>query len=218
MAAHPTPHPEDIVTGKTLAAMAAEIRTLNIDKGWRQPDGSPGERTWGDYIALIHTEIGEATDAYRRWLLNDATEVYDCPPEGCHGKPDCSDGHTPAKPEGVGPELADVLIRTIDTADAFDRVPDIGTRSLADLEPLVASSDEPPVVSFPEHMAFLHHLTAELWTSWSQGGSWQRINILLLLSALHTIADSHGLDLNAEYERKMNHNRTRPHRHGGKHL
>jgi NTP pyrophosphatase (non-canonical NTP hydrolase) len=131
------------VFGKTLADMTAEVREVNTAKGWRAGDSN----TFGDYIALLHSELSEALEAYRDHRLEDATEVYDCPPAGCYGVEACSDGHNPLnKPEGVGSEFADVLIRLLDTCDVY------------------------------------------------------------------------GIDLAAEYERKIAHNRTRPFQHGGRTL
>jgi NTP pyrophosphatase (non-canonical NTP hydrolase) len=100
-----------------------------VRKGW-EPDKA---RTFGDDIALLHSEVSEALEAYRMWKLDDATQ------------PDELDSRMP-KPEGVGSELADVLVRL-----------------------------------------------------------------------LHTCA-RYGIDLHAEYERKMAYNETRAYRHGGKAL
>jgi len=80
---------------KRLAEMAAEVRALNTDKGWRT-----GETTFGEYVALLHSEASEALEAYRNRRLNKYT--------------------TPAgKPDDVGSELADVLIRVLDMCDVY---------------------------------------------------------------------------------------------------
>ena len=134
---------------KSLAEMAEEVRQVCEQLGWRGPED---HRTFGDEIALMHSEVSEALEAYRRWGTNDATqdEPISCPDPQCGDSTwdhDCTIGtYKPGKPEGVGSEFADVLIRLLDTAKEY------------------------------------------------------------------------GIDLEAEYERKVAFNRTRPHRHGGKRL
>jgi NTP pyrophosphatase (non-canonical NTP hydrolase) len=119
---------------KSLAEMTAEVEAWCVRKGWR-----PSANTFGDNMALLHSEISEAVEAYRDnatgpfWLDADGRVRQGLAPEG-------------TKPEGVPSELADVLIRLLDDCAAY------------------------------------------------------------------------GIDLEAEYERKMAYNERRPWRHGGRAL
>lgn len=113
--------------------LGCQVAEVNAANGWYD-----AERTFGDDIALLHSEVSEALEAFRSWGLDDATLGEAIATEdGPVGIP---------KPQGVGSELADVLIRLLDTAHR------------------------------------------------------------------------RGIDLGAEYRRKLAYNRTRSHRHGGKRL
>lgn len=195
--------------GKSLADLTAEIREINAALGWRPAEGGPGENTFGDYIALLHSEVSEALEAYRRWGLADMTKglgsVYAS--QGLNGTP---------KPEGVGSELADVLIRLLDVTDAFglplfDMDSELG--DVADLEVPGGAS------SFGELMAWLHFKIGAIgYEMHSEPELAFGVSIPHVLRALVTGARRSGVDLDAEYARKVAFNRTRSFRHGGRNL
>jgi hypothetical protein len=86
-----------------IGAMQAEVLRVNIRNGWFET-----ERTVGDDLALLHSEVSEALDAYRAHGFDDITGEALPTPLG---------DTTIPKPEGFGSELADVLIRLLDTCE-----------------------------------------------------------------------------------------------------
>jgi NTP pyrophosphatase (non-canonical NTP hydrolase) len=72
-----------------------EAHETSVGKGFYEE-----ERSVGDVIALMHTELSEAFEEYRDG--HDVTEIYHVLQDGAQ------------KPEGFPIELADVLIRIAD--------------------------------------------------------------------------------------------------------
>lgn len=92
--------------GLTIRGLIAEAHATAREKGWH--DSGFDARTFGEEIALFHSELSEAMEAYREG--DDLTRITHAP----MAAGECS----PAKPEGVAVELADTLIRIFDTCGA----------------------------------------------------------------------------------------------------
>lgn len=98
----------EAVTFGSLQKIIDECHDCAVSKGWHDtPEGQP-PRTFGDMMALAHSEISEAMEAFREYKGNpyQAMQTIDY---------DYTKGER-GKPLGVAVELADVLIRIFDTA------------------------------------------------------------------------------------------------------
>lgn len=117
-------------THKGLKQMQDEVTAWCERKGWKGEGSAPV--TFGDTMALLHSEVSEALEAFRDWGTNDATghsnpseHDYNCAwlatiaggPKSS-ARCDCKVGES-AKPEGIGSEFADVLIRLLDDCDRW---------------------------------------------------------------------------------------------------
>ena len=90
---------------KSLAHMQAEVHEVNLANGWFDK-----ERSVVEGHMLLVSEVAEATEAYRSHLLDDVTEHL-CQ-RAAHG----GEMHR-CKPEGIGSEYADILIRLLDQCE-----------------------------------------------------------------------------------------------------
>lgn len=108
----------------TLAELEQQVYEVNEANGWFEED-----RTVGDDIALLHSEVSEMLEAFRDGGLADQTDERYHHLSCSRGAAQARDGGTHAdvectgdpedcvlpKPEGFGSEAADVLIRLLDT-------------------------------------------------------------------------------------------------------
>jgi NTP pyrophosphatase (non-canonical NTP hydrolase) len=188
---------------RSWAAMRAEVEQYCRDKGWYdQPV------PFAQAMALLHEEAAEAGHAWRDHGLKDMTGVrglkmFD--PQTGQAVP--ASGELP-KPEGVGSEFADLLIRLLDD-DARYRL---------GLEEYVDSYEGAFDIagSFMEDVNMLHRLIARASDALETCYADSTAELAGVLVYLRQMAEYYGIDLQAEYQRKMAYNVTRPYRHGGR--
>ena len=188
-----------------LATLQKEAHAIAKDHGWWDE-----ERSFGDLIALVHSELSEALEWYRTW---GGVRLGSNPPE--------SMTNDLGQPIGVASELADVVIRVADMAEWYGVV-------LSEIR--VINWEMPQWVrSFGDWITALHssvHMimfvaSAELYNDPSAhipcGRDWGT-ELRDTIGRVYLMAAHYGIDLDAAIEAKMEYNRTREYRHGGKAL
>ena len=121
------------MTHTSFAILQRAIANNNFEKGWRAPGQAP--RNMGELIALVHSEVSEAFEAFRNnepdlWYehnySSNGERRVSTPEHEFASEPSLTrivDGLPKpvlGKPQGVASELADVLIRIFDMADELD--------------------------------------------------------------------------------------------------
>ena len=192
-----------------LSDLQKEAHAIAKDHGWWDE-----ERTFGDLIALVHSELSEALEAYREFGFVPIHVRKTGLGETLYER------HL-QKPVGVASELADVVIRVADMAEYCG-----GSLTLED------GPQQVDDVSFGTHISMAHLLLSEamsihLATNLSATSLKRPLPegkhywIPLLSAVVHHVllmATHYGIDLDAAIAAKMEYNRGRAYRHGGKAL
>lgn len=106
-----------------LRLVAKAIHDNNVKLGWRGTEAPP--RTFGDDIALLHSEVSEMLEAYRDHGIAICWETprghkFEDEHQSQPRKPIReTEEREPMKPIGVGSECADVFIRLMDTCHEY---------------------------------------------------------------------------------------------------
>ena len=166
-----------------LRTLQKEAHAIARDHGWWDE-----ERSFGDLIALVHSELSEALEAYRL-NPNSVGPIY------------WHNVGTKRPPFGVAIELADVVIRVAGMAEWYEwKLP----------QRLLLAFD--PNESFGEHIVSAHEMLSGVRGS-------ETTDVLSdFVEYIRAMAAHYSIDLDAAIEAKMEYNRTRSYRHGGKAL
>ncbi len=189
-----------------LKALQKEAHAIAKDHGWWDEP-----RTFGDLIALVHSELSEALEAYREHgnTTNAWMELVD----------EDSDDRIPV---GVGHELADVVIRVadmaewlkVDLAQAREEDEDLGEAKQAYLEHRLSGNLD----SFGEWIAAIHEDVGDAGYHQRNRSDNLGSHLVSVIWMVQEMAANYGIDLDAAIEAKMEYNRGRSYRHGGKAL
>ncbi len=194
-----------------LTDLQREAHAIAKDHGWWDE-----ERSFGDLIALVHSELSEALEAYRDIGLAIAN------PGRKTGLGEVFYERHLHECEGVPYELADVVIRVADMAEWYELDLDVVVMARARKKDdhLDVHTWGPDEGSFGDWIAECHELLREAYW-WKHQQLSRVVWVEWLGSLIHNVyqmAAHYGIDLDAAIEAKMEYNRGRSYRHGEKAL
>lgn len=103
---------------QALSVARAQVAVINREKGWYD-----SARTFGEDVALLHSEVSEALEEFRAHKLGrgirtaSGDEIWH---EDATGVTGATYPAIDGKPLGVGSEMADILVRLLDTCERYD--------------------------------------------------------------------------------------------------
>lgn len=226
-----------------ISDIIREAHATAVEKGWHErpvlrpngdidPRGEVDVDRLGSLLLLIHSEIGEAWECLQNasvpWEWQDpeamTREEWRALPQGQRfGKPTIGfrlvlslrpDG----KPEGLISELADVVVRIADLAGALESTRPSKWLDADDdvlLSQLTSELKSTDQEAFNTMRSIVDQATENLRIG-NVDGMLGELGVLL--AECQRMADFFGLDLSDAVRVKMDFNRSRPHRHGGKAL
>ncbi|PZM62586.1 hypothetical protein [Paenibacillus dendritiformis] len=188
---------------KKIAELVKEAHQNAVNKGWWEEP-----RTYGELIALVHSEVSEALEDYRNGADPHATWYEKkC---GDEIKRSAELVNDTWKPCGIPSELADICIRIFDIAGHCELGREL-QRTFETRYPLWVVTKQSP---FADNLAIIHFNIAD---SFSAIGWKSKIGTLAdVLINTKSLAEFYGIDLERAIAEKMAYNATRPQRHGGK--
>lgn len=191
---------------------AKEVHQMAVEHGWREKRPS-----FADMVVMFHSELSEAVEEYRKGRPNLYHEcmckksgspcVLDLGGDLC-GEADadpCS--MAVEKPQGVAVELADCILRILDTL----------AEAGVDIDSEIGYC--PAYGDVIQTIARCHHHISEAYIQTTKMLGSMTTAYARLLMCIGTIldwAERNGLDMEAILRAKHEYNKTRPYRHGGK--
>ena len=195
-----------------LTRFAEDVHKNAVEHGWWED-----ERSFGEIVALCHSELSEALEEYRarRPLVycidHTDDEVFLCVDQA-------KILEMGAKPEGIAVELADCIIRILDWFGQNGIDADHEIEAGKGLRDFVFRRDiESDIGTL---FSDLHLCLSMAYRNWRNGHNANNINphMGLCIAIIYDWAEKNSLNLDPIIEMKHQYNKGRPYRHGGKAL
>lgn len=193
---------------------AKEVHANACEKGWWDEP-----RTFGEIIALCHSELSEALEEFRAgrpMVWYSCTEIqpyHPCDPKDSfdcqmYGKEECCK-YRGKKPEGIAVELADCIIRILDY---------LGKKG-ADVDRLMMDAGsawrKADCTSLGDYIADLHFRLSIAYANVGYDAGCC-MAMAACINSIMEWAKATGVDMEAVMKGKHEYNKGRPYRHGGK--
>jgi NTP pyrophosphatase (non-canonical NTP hydrolase) len=196
----------------TVTEKQAEVFQVNTANGWFDTERTPQED-----IALIHSEVAEVLEAYRKHGLTPWVHVMKSDFHGVPAKyqdvalelpfPD----YQGMKPEGVGSELADIQIRILDYCQRWNNGLEYGFEHYGRL------GRPHPTDNIGDNVCILHSLIDAVYVQYqNDSAAWVDVKLAAVWIFTSELAAHYGMDLEHEFAHKLAYNRKRGYRHGNK--
>lgn len=199
---------------------AAEVHQNAVEHGWWDE-----ERTFGEIIALCHSELSEALEEYRAKRPMVWRKCMTCEGDTPCMETGCGDWHDGVcelscispKPEGIAVELADCIIRILDwfgkeEMSADDLMAEAKKLMMCDVPARIYAS------SLGDCIARWHLLLSLAYSCWcrASGTYASALRMALCICEIQKWAEDNGVDMEKILDIKHEYNKGRPYRHGGK--
>lgn len=180
---------------KDFAELMKTVHATAVEKGWWE--NPPSTET---IICLIHTEISEAFEEFRKWGLDPKRFIYHST-SGMVGSKTYS-----RKPEGIAVELADVVIRLMDWCEAEGV--ELRWHNSRSIQARVSE-----YADFAKTINTLHYFLSDRMV---YGGKPSKRACQCVVDWVIALAKHFAIPLEDAVRAKIEYNKTRDHKHGGK--
>lgn len=186
-----------------LNALRDEVFSINKSNGWHNE-----ERSFGELIALVHSEASEALEDYRAGHpVNKVWYEY----KNEDGSIDKVSGFIRngvlGKPCGIPSELADVVIRILDICGLYGWDIEFKHFKKIKIYPM----------KYASHLASIHKSLSDAYNDNKDTFTDPAATYLdVAIQEVEFICQQHNINLDQIIRKKLEYNKTRGYKHGGK--